>query len=62
MNNIKLQDITSIFNISNKHEAEGLMEQMRKLEKHFNIYVDGNKNMVKMRDLAFFELKKDKAL
>ncbi len=58
VSNIKSQDITSIFNISNKHEAEGLMEQIRRLEKHFSIYVDGNKNMVKMRDLAFWELKK----
>ena len=56
VSNIKSQDITSIFNISSKHEAEGLMEQIRRLEKHFSIYVDGNKNMVKMRDLAFWEL------
>jgi DNA phosphorothioation-dependent restriction protein DptH len=53
---IKSQDVTSIFNISNRQEAEGLMEQIRRLEKHFSIYVDGNKNMVKMRDLAFWEL------
>ncbi len=33
------------------------MNQIRKLEKHFSIFVDGNKNMVKMRDLAFWELK-----
>ena len=56
VSSIKSQDVTSLFNISNKNEAEGLMEQIRKLEKHFSIYVDGNKNMVKMRDLAFFEL------
>jgi len=59
VSNIKTQDITSIFNISNKHEAEGLMEQIRRLEKHFSIYVDGKKNMVKMRDLAFWELIKE---
>lgn len=56
VSNIKAQDITSIFNISNKTEAEGLMEQIRKLEKHYSVYVDGNKNMIKMRDLAFWEL------
>jgi DNA phosphorothioation-dependent restriction protein DptH len=56
VSNIKSQDITSIFNISNKQEAENLMEQIRRLEKHFSIYVDGKKNMVKMRDLAFWEL------
>lgn len=56
VSNIKAQDVTSIFNISNKTEAEGLMEQIRKLEKHYSVYVDGNKNMTKMRDLAFWEL------
>jgi len=61
VSNIKIQDITSIFNISNKAEAEGLMEQIRKLEKHYSIYVDGNKNMTKMRDLAFWELMKAKS-
>lgn len=53
---IKSSDITSIFNISNKQEAESLMEQIRTLEKHFSIYVNGDKNMTKMRDLAFWEL------
>lgn len=61
VSNIKAQDITSIFNISNKSEAEGLMEQIRKLEKHYSVYVDGNKNMTKMRDLAFWELNKGDA-
>jgi len=59
VSSIKSQDVTSLFNISNKQEAEGLMEQIRKLEKHFSIYVDGNKNMVKMQDLAFWELIKE---
>ena len=56
VSSIKSQDVTSLFNISNKSDAEGLMDQIRRLEKHFSIYVDGNKNMTKMRDLAFFEL------
>ncbi len=60
VSNIKTQDITSIFNISNKHDAETLMEQIRRLEKHYSIYVDGKKNMIKMRDLAFWELIKEK--
>lgn len=53
---IKSQDVSSIFNISNKIEAESLMDQIRQLEEHYSIYVDGKKNMVKMRDLAFWEL------
>lgn len=56
VSSIKSNDITSVFNISNKNEAESLMEQIRKLEKHYSIYVDGDKKMTKMRDLAFWEL------
>lgn len=59
---IESRDITSIFNISDKKEAENLMNQIRRLEKHFSIYVDGNKNMIKMRDLAFWELINEKGI
>jgi len=58
--NIKSQDVQSIFNITGRQEIDDLMTKIRKLEKHFSIYVDGNKNMTKMRDLAFFELLKGK--
>jgi len=53
---IKTQDIQSIFNISNKTDAENLMSQVRELQKHYSFYVDGNKEITKMRDLAFWEL------
>ena len=53
---IKSQDMGSIFNLSNKNEAENLMDQIRQLKEHHSIYVDGKKNMFKMRDLAFWEL------
>jgi DNA phosphorothioation-dependent restriction protein DptH len=54
---IKSQDIQSVFNISNKSEAENLMSQIRELQKHYSLYVDGNKkDVLKMRDLAFWEL------
>lgn len=56
VSNIKTQDIQSIFNISNKSEAENLMSQVRELDKHFSFYVDGKKTVRKMRDLAFWEL------
>lgn len=59
---IKSQDINSIFNISNKFEIENLMDQIRQLEEHHSIYVDGKKNMMKMRDLAFWELIKEREL
>lgn len=57
--NLRIQDIQSIFNINNKTEAENLMSQIRELQKHYSFYVDGNKNIKKMRDLAFWELVKD---
>lgn len=56
---IKTQDIQSIFNISNKAEVENLMSQIRELPKHHSFYVDGNKGITLMRDLAFWELLKD---
>ena len=53
---IKTQDIQSIFNVSNKAEVESLMSEVRELQKHYSFYVDGNKEVSKMRDLAFWEL------
>lgn len=35
------------------------MEEIRKLEKHYSVYVDGSKNMTKMRDLVFWQLFKE---
>jgi DNA phosphorothioation-dependent restriction protein DptH len=32
------------------------MEAIRKLEKHFSLYIDGEKRVQKMRDKAFWEL------
>lgn len=32
------------------------MGQIRQLEKHFSLYVDGDKRVKKMRDRAFWEL------
>jgi DNA phosphorothioation-dependent restriction protein DptH len=58
--NIRSQDIQSIFNISNKAEAENLMSQVRELPKHQSFYVDGNKEISLMQDLAFWELLKEK--
>jgi DNA phosphorothioation-dependent restriction protein DptH len=57
VSSIKLQDIQSVFNISNKNEADNLMSQIRELQKHYSLYVDGNKkDVIKMKDLAFWEL------
>ncbi|EMA4139443.1 DNA phosphorothioation-dependent restriction protein DptH [Cronobacter turicensis] len=53
---IKNADIKAVFNIDDKGEQESLMGQIRQLEKHFSLYVDGDKIVKKMRDKAFWEL------
>ena len=53
---LKGQEIQSIFNPDNKHEQEAFMQQIRELDKHYSLYVDGDKKVVKMQDLAFWQL------
>jgi DNA phosphorothioation-dependent restriction protein DptH len=49
-------DIKAIFNVDDKSEQEHLMETVRKLDKHYSLYIDGHKKLVKMKDKAFWEL------
>ena len=56
---IKNQDIKSIFNKDDKHEQENLMKSIRELEKHYSLYVDGDKKITKIKDKAFWELLND---
>lgn len=49
-------DIKAIFNVDDKSEQEHLMETIRKLDKHYSLYIDGHKKLVKMKDKAFWEL------
>ena len=53
---IKNQDIKSIFNKDDKHEQESLMKSIRELDKHYSLYVDGDKKITKIKDKAFWEL------
>ncbi|HAG0247660.1 TPA: DNA phosphorothioation-dependent restriction protein DptH [Salmonella enterica] len=53
---IRNADIKAVFNVDDKGEQESLMGQIRQLEKHFSLYVDGDKQVKKMRDRAFWEL------
>jgi DNA phosphorothioation-dependent restriction protein DptH len=53
---LKNADIKAIFNIDDKSEQDNLMENIRKLEKHFSLYVDGAKKIKKMKDKPFYEL------
>jgi DNA phosphorothioation-dependent restriction protein DptH len=55
--NIKSQEIKAIFNAQTKNDEEYFMSQIRRLEKHYSLYVDGKKKIKKIRDLAFWELK-----
>jgi DNA phosphorothioation-dependent restriction protein DptH len=54
--NIKSQEIKAIFNTQAKQEEEYFMGQIRKLEKHYSLCVDGKKKVKKIKDLAFWEL------
>jgi len=55
---IKNQDVKSIFNAADKHEENALMQKVRELDKHYSLYVNGDKKITKMKDLAFWELPK----
>ncbi|WP_345427369.1 DNA phosphorothioation-dependent restriction protein DptH [Halioxenophilus aromaticivorans] len=54
--NIKSQEIKAIFNTQTKGDEEYFMGQIRKLEKHHSLCVDGKKKVAKIKDLAFWEL------
>lgn len=54
---IKNQDIKSIFNKDDKTEQEQLMKSIRGLEKHYSLYVNGDKKITKIKDKAFWELR-----
>ncbi|MGL5251393.1 MAG: ATP-binding protein, partial [Enterovibrio sp.] len=53
---IKPQELKAMFGVNEKSEQEKLMETINKLEKHYSLYIDGAKKIVKMRDKAFWEL------
>jgi DNA phosphorothioation-dependent restriction protein DptH len=53
---IKNQDIKSIFNKDDKTEQEQLMKSIRGLEKHYSLYVNGDKKITKIKDKAFWEI------
>jgi len=44
---IKNQDIKSIFNKDDKADQEQLMKTIRGLDKHYSLYVDGDKKVQK---------------
>lgn len=56
LSQIKNQDIKSLFNKDDKSEQEQLMKTIRELDKHYSLYVDGDKKISKIKDKAFWEL------
>ncbi len=53
---IKNQDIKSIFNKDDKADQEQLMKSIRELDKHYSLYVNGDKKITKIKDKAFWEI------
>lgn len=53
---IRPQDLKAMFSVNDKNEQERLMETINKLNKHYSLYIDGAKQIQKMRDKAFWEL------
>jgi DNA phosphorothioation-dependent restriction protein DptH len=53
---INNQDIKGIFNVDDKSEQELLMKNIRELEKHTSLYINGEKQIKRIKDKAFWEL------
>jgi len=53
---IKSQDVKALFNTASKDEIDSLMKGIGELEKHFSLYVDGEKHIQKIEDLPFWKL------
>ncbi|ENK2927318.1 DNA phosphorothioation-dependent restriction protein DptH [Vibrio vulnificus] len=54
---IRPQELKAMFGVNDKNDQERLMETINKLDKHYSLYIDGAKKIVKMRDRAFWEIK-----
>ncbi|ASJ38173.1 cell division protein FtsK [Vibrio vulnificus] len=53
---IRPQELKAMFGVNDKNDQERLMETINKLDKHYSLYIDGAKQIQKMRDRAFWEL------
>lgn len=63
LNNPKAKPIESLFNISGKPELDSRMHELRELEKHHSLFVDGRKRVTYQESTAFWKLmtKNDKS-
>jgi DNA phosphorothioation-dependent restriction protein DptH len=53
---IKAQDIKTLFNTTGKDDVDSLLKSIQALDKHQSLYVDGEKHLTKIQDLAFWQL------
>jgi DNA phosphorothioation-dependent restriction protein DptH len=50
------KDVRSIFNVGSKQDEEAIVNSVRKMSKHNSLYVTGSKKVIKLKDLAFWEM------
>jgi DNA phosphorothioation-dependent restriction protein DptH len=53
---IASSDVKALFNTDGKQDSDRLMGSIRELNKHESLYIDGDKHVLKMTDLAFWQL------
>lgn len=53
---IKAQDVKTMFNTAGKDDIDSLLRSVQALDKHESLYVDGEKHLTKIQDLAFWKL------
>lgn len=54
---IKPQEIKTLFSTAGKDDIESLLSSIQALDKYWSIYVDGQKHIFKIQDLAFWQLR-----
>lgn len=57
VNEIKEKEIASLFDIPNKKDRDDLIGEIKSLEKHYSIVNLAGSSPIKIKDLAFWELK-----
>lgn len=60
VSNINAQGIAATFNVAEKAEQQSLMNEIRKLEKHCSLYINGQKEITRLHDLPFFQIAKNR--
>jgi DNA phosphorothioation-dependent restriction protein DptH len=53
---IKPNDVKTLFSTSGKDDLELLLSSIQALDKHQSLFVDGEKHITKLKDLAFWQL------